>query len=309
MAERTGPVLVTGANGHLGRRLLTRLASERSLVAVVRSDRARQQVEALALEPAPRIEVLDYADAEALAAAARRCTHAVHLVGILKETSNSRYEAAHEHSARALAGAADAAGLARTVLLSIVGSRPDSDNACLASKGRGEEILRSARTPALVLRVPMVLGEGDYASRALAGRARSGFVPMARGGASLEQPIYAGDVVEAIVAGVTRDDLDGRTLDLAGPESLPRHALVARAAALLGRDAPRVLSFPLALQRGAAWAFERALANPPITPAMLGVLEHDDAVDASAACEALGITLTPLDETLRRCVATETHHE
>ncbi len=306
MSDTTGPVLVTGANGHLGRRLLQRLAGERECVAVVRSDRARGQIEALGLDPAPRIEVLDYGDAQAMAAAARGCSHAVHLVGILKEASNSSYLAAHEHSATALAGAADAAGLQRTVLLSIVGSRPDSDNACLASKGRGEAILHAAATPALVLRVPMVLGEGDYASRALAGRARAGRVLMARGGASLEQPIYAGDVVEAILAGIARDGLDGLSLDLGGPESLPRSALVARAAAVLGREAPRVVSFPLALQRCVAWLLERALSDPPITTAMLGVLEHDDAVDARAACDALGITLTSLDDTLRRCVATET---
>ena len=35
---------------------------------------------------------------------------------------------------------------------------------------------------------------------------------------------------------------------------------------------------------------------------MLEVLEHDDRVDAEAAAKRLGITLTPLDETLRRCV-------
>jgi hypothetical protein len=33
---------------------------------------------------------------------------------------------------------------------------------------------------------------------------------------------------------------------------------------------------------------------------MLGVLEHDDRIDPGAACRALGITLTPLAETLRR---------
>jgi hypothetical protein len=32
---------------------------------------------------------------------------------------------------------------------------------------------------------------------------------------------------------------------------------------------------------------------------MLGVLEHDDDIDPSPACRALGIELTPLDEALR----------
>ncbi len=305
MPDQHAPLLVTGANGHLGRRLLRRLSGERELVAVVRSERARTQIEALALEPAPHIAVLDYGNADALEAAVRGCSHAVHLVGILKEGSNSSYAAAHEDSAAALARAADAVGLARVVLLGILGSHAESSNACLASKGRGEQILSSASTPLLVLRVPMVMGEGDFASRALAGQARAPFAALLRGGASLEQPIYAGDVVEAIVAGVTREGLDNIALDLAGPESLTRRALLERAAAVVDGVMPKILPVPFVLNQLAAWLLEKLLADPPLTRAMLGVLDHDDAVDVRTACEKLGIELTPLDETLRRCVATE----
>jgi len=35
---------------------------------------------------------------------------------------------------------------------------------------------------------------------------------------------------------------------------------------------------------------------------MLGVLEHDDAIDQGPAARRLGIALTPLDETLRRAL-------
>ena len=35
---------------------------------------------------------------------------------------------------------------------------------------------------------------------------------------------------------------------------------------------------------------------------MLGVLDHDDDIDPRPACARLGLALTPLDETLRRCV-------
>jgi hypothetical protein len=61
---------------------------------------------------------------------------------------------------------------------------------------------------------------------------------------------------------------------------------------------------PYALARLAARAFEALSANPPLTPAMLGVLEHDDRLDPKPACRALGLQLTPLDETLRRCLET-----
>lgn len=302
--SESGRVLVTGANGHLGRRLLARLAGGRPLRAVVRSERAARAVaEAASVET----RVLDYADAAALSAAAEGCSHAVHLVGILKQGPTSSYQRAHEDTTRALACAADAGGLRRIVYLSILGSRPDSTNACLASKGRAEQILLGAKTPALVLRVPMVLGEGDLASRALRGQALAPLLFLTRAGASLEQPIYAGDVVEAIAAGVERPDLDDLVLDLAGPESLSHRDLVARAAALHGRR-PRVVPLPLALVAGVAGIMERVSKAPPLTRAMLGVLDRDDAVDPREACRRLGLELTPLDETLRRCVGPAEGH-
>ena len=49
----------------------------------------------------------------------------------------------------------------------------------------------------------------------------------------------------------------------------------------------------------------RLSKNPPVTLPMLEVLEHDDDVDAAAAAARLGIRLTPLDDTLRRCVGPE----
>lgn len=303
-ATARGCVLVTGANGNLGRALVARLArggvAKGAVRAVVRSERAAATVRAL--REAPEVVVLDYSDATALAAAAAGCTAVVHLVGILKEAPGTSYVDAHERTARALAAAAPRAGCHRVVYLSILGARADSPNACLVSKARAEAILLAPPLHTTVLRVPMVLGGDDYATAALRARARARVVPLVRGGASYEQPIDAADVVEAIAAALARPALAGRVLELAGPESLPRHALLRRAAALAGAQGPAVLPIPLFAVRAFAALAERLSANPPLTSAMLGVLEHDDRVDPAPACAALGIRLTPLDETLRRCL-------
>ncbi|HXK21877.1 MAG TPA: NAD(P)H-binding protein [Myxococcota bacterium] len=296
-------ILVTGANGQLGRRVLQRLAHAqppRRARAVVRSERAAKIVRASAGASA-ELRIASGLDAEALSVAATGCDAAVHLAGILKETRANRYEDAHERPARALADAAAKAGLRRIVSVSILGSRPDSSHRALASKGRADEILLSGTVPALVLRVPMVLGPGDPASEALRRQALAGHVSLVRGGATLEQPIAAADVVEAIAAALARPEPLRGAVDLAGPESLTHRELVLRAARVLGRDV-RVRSIPYALAFGFAWLAERLLANPPLTPAMLGVLEHDDAIDPADACRRLGISLTPLDETLRRAL-------
>ncbi|UCE85500.1 MAG: NAD(P)H-binding protein [Deltaproteobacteria bacterium] len=306
MPSALGRILVTGANGNLGRRLIERLADAEApsapVRALVRSERAAATLRALPPHCAPEIRIVDYRDAEAMERAAQGCAGIVHLVGILKETPQTRYVEAHENVTRVLLAAANRAGCRRVVYLSILGARPDSDNRCLASKARAERMVLDDAAAGTVLRVPMVLGSDDYAARALAARARARWVPLVRGGASLEQPIDAADVVEAILSALARDDLAGEALDLAGPESLPQRALLERAAALCGRR-PVVLPVPAGLVRLAARVLERLLANPPLTPDMLGVLEHDDRIDPLPACKRLGISLTPLDTTLRRTVA------
>ena len=299
--DELGRVLVTGANGHLGRRLIHRHPDVR---AVVRSERAAATLRALPEAARLEIEILDYRDGDRLTRAAVGCRYAVHLTGIIKETRSNRYTDAHEATCEALSRAAATAGVERVVYLSILVSDPASTNACLASKGRAERILLEAETPAVILRVPLVLGPGDATTRIVAAEARARVLPLIAGGRTRTQPIYADDVVEAMIAAMTRPGLADVALDLAGPEALRQRDFVARAARLYGRR-PIVLPIPLGLASGLAWLAERMLANPPLTRAMLGVLGQDDCVDADAACKELGIELTPLDEALRRSLGPE----
>jgi NADH dehydrogenase len=301
LAAFAGRVLVTGANGSLGRALVQHLGATGATVrALVRSERAAATLRSL--PSPPELAIVDWSDAPGLARATLGCDAAVHLVGVLKETPTQRYADAHEGTARSLASAATSGALRRIVYLSIIGAHLDSRNACLASKARAEAILLEAPLATTVLRLPMVLGGDDPATWALRARARKSVVPLVRGGASLEQPIDARDVVACIAAALARPQLAGRVLDVAGPESLARRELVRRAASLLG-NTPRFVPIPLALVRGFAALAERITASPPITTAMLDVLEHDDRIDPKPACDALGILLTPLDDTLRRVVA------
>ena len=305
-AALPGPVLITGANGNLGQRLITRWSAPpdgpRPLRPVVRSERARKT---LADGCDHDATILDYADEAALTRAAAGCDAVVHLVGIIKEGSTSSYERAHEATCVALARAAERAGVRRIVYLSILGSQPDSTNACLASKGRAERILLESSVPTLVLRVPMVLGPGDYTSRALRGQAQSRLVPLLRGGAGHEQPIDADDVVQAIVRGTLLPGQDDLALDLAGPQSLSRRELLQRCAALYDTR-PRVVPIPAAAMNAFAGLLEKLSADPPLTRAMVGVLDHDDDIDPAFACTQLGLRLTPLDDTLAKCVGPET---
>ena len=87
-------------------------------------------------------------------------------------------------------------------------------------------------------------------------------------------------------------------------DRLVKRDLVRRAAALYG-NTPRFVTIPRFVVRGLAAVLEKMSANPPVTRAMLGVLEHDDRIDSREALAAFGLQLTPLDETLQRFIGPE----
>ncbi len=298
----TSGILITGANGHLGQRLIPELATKRPVKALVRSEQAatalRGTIDSLPGTTANNVTIveLDYVDVDGIRAATLNCSEIIHLAGILKESPWSSYKQAHEDTTQALLNATVDADIKRIHYLSIVGSRPDAPNACLASKGRAEAMLLESSIPALVLQVPMVLGEGDYAAAALNAQARRGtnfvFDVNAR-----DQPLYAGDVVNALINGSNLDTAFNNRLTLAGPTSINKRDLIKRAAALLGNQT-RVIGIPGAFATGMAKLLERLSKNPPVTAAMMEILHHDDNYDPEPACETLKLNLTSLDTML-----------
>jgi NADH dehydrogenase len=297
--ETPSSIVVTGANGQLGRALLARLAEQGHdrVRALVRSERAKETIEACGFSPAPEIRIVDYTSPKEMEQALQGAQAVVHLVGIIKEMPGTRYVEAHEQTCHALALAASRSGVSRIVYLSILGSAPDSSNACLASKGRAETLLLDDRVATTVIRVPMVLGGDDPASASLRRQAQAKKLRLVGGGRTLQQPIDARDVVTAILAACVAAPGRDLALDAGGPECLSHRVLVLRAARLYGNE-PKISSLPMGIARAAVGLLDRFLSNPPVSRAMFDILQHDDRVDPGAFCEALGVELTPLDQTL-----------
>ncbi len=281
-------ILVTGANGHLGQRVVCRLAEGHEVVAVVRSERALEPLSGVTCSK----KVVDYTDRDELTSAALDCDVAVHLVGMIKVTKNNSYDQAHESPCTALAEAAEKAGLKQIITLGIVGSDAQSSNGCFASRGISENILLNGGVPATILRVPMVLGEDDYASMSLQRKAVQQVSVTFRAD-SLEQPIYAGDVVDAICS-LVENPLTEEILELGGPESLTRKALIQRAGRIKGKN-PLVVSLPVVVGKWMGRVLGMIMASPPITEDMIDLLDHDDDLDAAPVARKLGIELTALD--------------
>jgi len=294
-------ILITGANGHLGRRLVNTLPAEYEVEALVRSQRARKRLLSHAGErDALNVTIADPRDPAAVAEVGSHCDQAVHLIGTIKETRDNPYTNAHERPAQALVDAVPGTAIDHIVYISILGADEASPSACLRARAAAEKCLMSAKATITIIRIPMVLGERDRASFALAKRASAKRVVLFRAD-SREQPIYAGDVVAAIVNKLKLGAAENQVFDLAGPESLSHRELVRRAGLVLNNQ-PSIVSLPIGFGLGLARLLELVTRNSPMSREMLRVLDHDDDIDPSAACAALGISLTPLDEILGRCI-------
>ena len=289
--------LITGANGHLGRKLIEACGEHHRIVALVRSERARQQLSGLPCEAV----ITDYRNVAELAAElsmldVEAWDALIGLTGTIWGRGPSDYYAAHESVSEFLTELAVRVPIQRLVSLSICGADASVKNECLASRGAADDILRLSKSaPVSILRLPMILGENDHASRALANKARAKWVFSFRAD-SLEQPIAASDVIAAIQA-MIHSQTEG-VFDLAGPESIKRADLIKRAGAMLGRS-PIVISLPLGVGQLVAKVLAGIMDSPPITEPMLGVLDHDDAVDCQETLHRLNLQLTPLDHVLR----------
>ena len=300
-------VLITGANGHLGKKLI--LASdEYDVCALVRSEKAeRDLMDFIEGHNKKNVEIVkcDYLDVSTMKQLASSCRYAVHLVGIIKENGQNNFDLVHKQTTKVLIEALKDSKVEKICYISILGSKEDSRNACFSSRGFAENLFLKSNTPSLILQIPMVLGEGDYACEALKKNALSRINFTFRK-LSLEQPIYAKDIIDVINIDINRTLKENHSSigikALAGPTSLTREKLIMKAAKQLGVKV-KVFSLPLFLGYTLARICGMLFSHPPITRAMLGVLDHDDDIDPLPSSKELGINLTALDEMLEATIS------
>ncbi|HIE49265.1 MAG TPA: NAD-dependent epimerase/dehydratase family protein [Gammaproteobacteria bacterium] len=303
MKER---VLITGANGNLGKKFLLSI-SNLEICALVRSEKAENDLKIFVkANRVENVEIVkcDYLDLQTIKKLVSSCSYVLHLVGVIKENKNNNFDLVHKNTTKVLVEAIKGSKVKKICYISIVGANKESRNKCFSSRGTAERLFLNSDIPCLILQAPMILGEGDYASTALKKSALSKFNFTFRK-SSLEQPIYAGDIIEAVKIDINKclneeSSPSGITI-LTGPTSLTREQLVEKAAKLL-KVKVKVISLPLFLGYTLARIFEMLSSNPPISGAMLGVLDHDDDIDPSSACRELEIELTALDKMLERTI-------
>ena len=118
-----------------------------------------------------------------------------------------------------LARIAREAGVERFIQMSAIGADPRSTSAYARTKAAGEAAVRDAFPTATILRPSVVFGpEDQFFNRFAAIATISPVLPLIGGGETLFQPVYVGDVADAVVRCIDDPATAGRTYELGGPK-------------------------------------------------------------------------------------------
>jgi uncharacterized protein YbjT (DUF2867 family) len=261
-------VLVTGADGFLGRHLLPRLISRGHRVrAICREVPDRPGRDSVGIE----WQQADLTVRESLVGIAAGCDHVVHLAGRFVARGGTSLGREHGTGTRNLVWEVLKTDVERIVFVSALGASPDAGE-FYRTKFEAEDVIMSSGLDFVVLRPSVVYGPGDHFTTPIVRilEALPAF-PMLGDGTFELQPLAVEDMVDVLTQAIESPDVACRTLNLAGPEKLSFVRIVRVLGETIGRSRP-IIPFPAALARPASRVAARLGLPSPFSTAQLDIL-------------------------------------
>lgn len=277
-------ITIFGGSGFVGQHVVQALGSRGYRIRVA----VRRPNEALFLKTSGVVGQIkpmqaNIRDDASVRAAVAGASAVINLVGILSESGKQRFEAVQVEGAARVAKAARAAGVPIFIQLSSIAANPDATSRYARTKAAGEEAVRAHYRDAAILRPAVIFGADDQLFNRFAALARlTPVLPVIHGDTQM-QPVYVGDVAEAVVKALETDVADGKVLELGGPEVMTVREIMALTLRMTRRRRV-LLPVPAFLAKIKAF-FLQMLPNPLLTVDQVRGLEADTVVSAAATAE------------------------
>lgn len=302
MSLRNQLVTVFGGTGFIGRYVVQKLVQQGARVKVA----VRRPHEGLFLKPMGAVGQVEIVQANIRVAPSVQgviggSDAVINCVGILYERGAQKFGVVQGRGAELVAAAAAEAGVKKLVHVSAIGADAESTSDYARSKAAGEAGVKRRFATATIIRPSVVFGpEDDFFNRFAALAAMTPVLPLVDGGHTRLQPVYAGDVAEAILRALLDDAPAGQTYELGGPKTYSMKDIMQLTLAAIGKKR-LLVPVPGALLKPLAFALElQPLFAPPITRDQIELLKSDNVVGEGAKGLAdLGIdTPTPVEGTI-----------
>jgi nucleoside-diphosphate-sugar epimerase len=298
MSERT--ILVTGAAGVMGRRLVARLLADgfrvRSLV--LPGDPERARLAALGSE----IREGDVRDPATLRGICDGVDTLYHLAAIIISHDVSAFDRINRDGTAHVLAEADATSVPHVVYVSSASVTYPKRTPYAESKLAAEALVAARNGGYTIVRPTLVYDEhgGQEVRMFLDYLRRFPIVPFIGSGDAYKRPVWSEDIVDGLAKLAGNPIALGKQYNFSGAEAIRMrdfaHLLLAHHAA----DRP-FLHLPVALCRGLARVLARVMAEPPLTlSAIAGVVNHAD-LDPSEAMRDLGYRPIGVREGFARC--------
>lgn len=243
-------VLVTGASGFIGSRLVAALAAEGHDVLCA----SRHPPAAMAARCEPlAVDFASAPDAQWWAPRLAGVEAVVNAVGILREQRGQTFEALHARAPMELFRACASAQVRLVVQISALGADAQARSRYHLTKKAADDLLRELPQRAAIVQPSLVYGRGGASASMFNGMAVLPLLALPRGGDMQVQPVHVDDVVAGVLALLRSTAQQQRTIAFVGPRPLSLRDFLAELRRQLGlRSRLRVLPLPESLFRAGA---------------------------------------------------------
>lgn len=284
-------VLVLGGTGFVGRHVCEQLTRLGIRVTVP----TRRAINAKHVQTLPMVDVLEahIHDATALEQLVAGHDAVVNLVAILHGTA-CQFDAVHGQLPKRLAQAMRSQGVKRLVHVSALGASANAASHYQRTKAEGEAVLQAAELDLTILRPSVIFGAEDRFLNMFAKmQAVLPVVPLA-GSNTRFQPVWVGNVAEAVIKSLQQSNTVGRTYECVGPDVFTLADLVRLSGKLSGNPRP-VFGLPRAMAYFQALFLQSLPGEPLMSTDNLRSMEVDNVASGQLPTQAdLGIVAQAL---------------